>query len=389
MIELVGRAQLRVASCEFQTRNSQLATRNWRAPVALAWLLLTLFPAGAQTAEKITWRADRQPLSSALAGLAGLTDATPGLAYEVATGASGTTPITLSLRQAGPATVRQAIGHAAGLWWVDTPEGLVLTSARRVPLGALSARSIPSALLHDPQADELVPRLLEPWRTGGEILHDSATGAWIATLDTAGHVRLIELLSLLQLARSTAPPLFAENPVLDQTKPLSGTLHPGSWSAWCDELTQAADLSVSLEPGLDRGATAPAITLGGTRAELPRLLAGVGLRATLIRGVCCIGQKTAIDQQHPALRRRLAAIPLPHVVTTTVGGQQLAEALRRQVMATTWSAPGWGLEWIPTTTSRRGFLLIAADPPTIHAVLDAVDVLDRLGLADGLPALAH
>ncbi len=359
-----------------------------RLLVVLVTLLSAVLSTSAGAAEKLSWRADHQPLGTALAGLAGLTDAAPNLAYEVASGAAGNAPITLSLHEAGPATMRQAVANAAGLWWVDTTDGIVLTSARRLPPTTLSSRSIPSGLLVDPQAEALVPRLLEPWRTGGEILHDPATGMWIATLDNAGHARLVELLSLLQLPRPWAPALLAEDPALDPTRPLNGSLRPGSWSAWCDELALAADLSVSLEPGIDQGATAPALVLGGTRADLPRLLAGVGLRASLIRGVCCIGRAPAVDRQHPALRRRLAAIPLPHLVNDAATGQRVAEALRRQVLPARWNEPGWGLEWIPTTATRPGFLLIAADPPTIHMVLDALDVLDRLGLVEGLAALA-
>lgn len=362
--------------------------RRLLAGLAIAGLLLVVLSTAAGAAEKLSWRADHQPLGTALGGLAGLTEASPGLAYDVATGAAGNAPITLSLREAAPATVRQALAHAAGLWWIDTPDGIVLTSARRLPPGELSARSIPSGLLKDPQAEELVPRLLEPWRTGGEIIHDPATGMWVATLDSAGHAQLVELLSLLQRPRPWAPALLADEPALDPSRPIAGALHPGSWSAWCDELAQAADLSVSLEPGLDQGATAPALALGGTRADLPRLLAAVGLRATLIRGVCCIGRAPASDRQHPALRRRLAAIPLPHLVDSSADGRRVAEALQRQVLPTRWSEPGWDVEWIPATTSRTGFLLVAADPPTIHAVLDALDVLDRLGLVDGLAALA-
>ncbi len=377
----------------------------WQRTSVSLLLAACLFCAEACAAEnsagQITWHTDHQPLSSALAGLISLsesangrmTDAAPSLAYEVATSPTGTAPVTLSLRHAGPATVRQALAHAAGLWWIDTADGLLLTSTRRLPLSALSARTLSSAMLVDShadlQAEELVTRLLEPWRTTGEILHDRATGAWSATLDDAGHARLVELLSLLQSPRPWAPALLPDAPATDPAGLVSGAqLHPGSWSAWCDELALAAELSVSLEPGLDRGATAPAVALSGTRAELPRALAAVGLRAALIRGVLCVGRNVPTDSQHPALRRRLAVIPLPHLITDNPAGQRLADTLRQRILPSAWDQPGWGLAWLPTTATRQGFLLAAADPLTIHALLDALTLLDRVGLDDGLTRLA-
>jgi hypothetical protein len=90
------------------------------------------------------------------------------------------------------------------------------------------------------------------------------------------------------------------------------------------------------------------------------------------------------NREHPAHRSRLALIPIPHLLQEGVTGEALAEALRSAVAPPAWTLPGWTLSWRPTLQA----LIVIADPPTIHLVLDALDTLDRNGPAAGMAALA-
>ena len=162
-------------------------------------------------------------------------------------------------------------------------------------------------------------------------------------------------------------------------------------------LATATNASVSLAPEVTSRGAAPAIA-ALTVADLPAALAAAGLRGRCIHGVWCISvTDIPEDREHPAQRRRLAIVPLAHLVPensadpAAAAGARLATALRACVVPSAWNRPGWSLTWMatwPGLPAANG-LLIAADPPTMHAVLDACDVLDRLGVEAGLEALAR
>ncbi len=147
-------------------------------------------------------------------------------------------------------------------------------------------------------------------------------------------------------------------------------------------------MSCSISPALiqeglpDRHLALPAIRIG----DLPRQFARIGIQTAFIHGVLCCSSlaEPVEDRRHPAQRRRLAMLPLRHLVRDANEGLVLATALRERVMPWCWSRPGHGLWFL----DRRGTLLVAADPTVIHAVLDALALVDRQGLEAGLRRLA-
>ncbi len=369
----------------------------------LAYGLLALLAAACirtplQSAELLTWSAVNQPLSRALSDLGLLSEETPSLAFDVAISPLAIRPITVGLYAAEPAAVRQALAFAGGLWWAQNPAGgTVFTAAAVPPRGPLRARTHPSGLRQAPASEALVRTMIAPWLGSGSapgepatLTYGSENGLWLATLDDAGQARLVEILALLQLPTPTVPPLVADPGTPLGGRPVRVALGVMTWADWVTGLSQATALSVSLAPGL---ATTPAPAISAaTIAEVPAALAQAGIRCVCIQGVWCLSRSTIPDErQHPAQRRRLGIIPLPHLADDEAAGQRLAAGLRAEVVPEAWTRPGWCLAWLPNApgiADIRG-LIVAADPPTIHTLLDACDVLDRLGVEAGLEALAR
>lgn len=376
-------------------------------PALLASLALLASATAAHAAELLTWSAERQPLNRALTTLAQLTGDAPALAYDTAIGAASTAPVTLSLRAADPATVRQALAHAAGLWWAtDVTGGTVLTGDARPPRGPLHARTHSSGLRNQPALEPLVRALTGPWlglspgtsaRATPDVSADAATldylpdtGLWQATLDDQGQAQLIQVLGLLQQPLPGVPPLLPDPQTPEPSRRLVGAVRVMPWGDWCAALAEATGNSVSLAPEVS---TRPAPAIAAlTIADLPTALASAGLRGVCLHGVWCISAVSVPDErEHPAQRRRLGVVPLPHLAADDAAGRKLAAALRERVIPSAWTQPGWSMSWlttIPGLPAAHG-LLIAGDAPAIHAVLDACDVLDRLGVEAGLEALAR
>ena len=367
------------------------ARLRWKPAIGALLLTACSLPA----AERISWSADHKPLATAIGELSQLSGEAPSLAFDVATSAAATRPATLALREAEPPAMRQAVAHASGLWWAIDPKNgrACLTADPHLPRGVLRVRAHPTALLRDAEAEVAVRTLISPWlgrpagSPGGEatLAYDPAAGTWTAVLDADGQAQLVDLLTLLQLPRPQAPDLVPDDGTPDPRIPVSAAIDPGSWSAWTATLSAALGASVSLAPGLDDGATAPAVVLTGTRGDVAPALARIGLRAAAIQGVWCIARDIPEDRQHPALRRRIAVLPIPHLAADEAAGRRISTAVRASLGASTWEQPGWDLRW---SAPSRG-LLVAADAATIHRVLDALDVLDRLEPAAGAEALAR
>ena len=381
---------------------SESSRWRWSAglPFAIAFLLNTC-PA----AELLTWNANAQPLGRALADLGRLSNDTPSLAFDLATSPVGAKPITVCLRAAEPAAVRQALAFSVGVWWAeDAAGGVSLTSDARPPRGPLRARTHSSGLRNTPATEKLVRELAAPWLGAGPgfgptgdrqelatLTYVPENGLWLATLDANGQARLVEILTLLQLPTPNVPPLVPDpgTPLGDQL--LSNPIGVMPWSDWVTALASATGHSVSLAPGIAGVRAAPEIR-ARTIAEIPAALAIAGIRSACIQGVWSLSS-TGVpdDREHPVQRLRYGIIPLPHLAADDAAGQRLAANLRTHVVPDAWTRPGWDLAWLPTIAGiapAKG-LLIAADPGTIHAVMDACDVLDRLGVEAGLEALAR
>ncbi len=360
---------------------------------ALAGVFLGLALSAAEplASERITWSSTSQPLAIALDSLAHLSLQAPQLDYATATSPAAVTPVDCVLREADPIAVRQALAHAADLWWAPVPEtdnDTILSRSPQPPRGRLRVTNHSSSQL-DPATEDHLRVFLAPWLGPGDRFHpgegtvvlDLAHGGWIATLDDPGRMHLIELLSLLQQPRARVPPLVPDGGVPDPQARLDLDLAPGSWLAWLTTVANTVGLSVSLAPGINQGATAPELHLHGRQAELAPALHQLGLESAIVAKVLCLGRTPPTDRQHPALRRRLALIPASHLARTTSAGAELITHLRQALPPADWTNPGWGLAWLPTANA----ILIAADAATIHAVLDVVDARDRTDLGPTQP----
>jgi hypothetical protein len=363
--------------------------------LAGVFLALALTAAEPPVGERLTWSATGQPLALALDHLTHLSQQTPQLDYETATSPRAAAPLDCVLRVADPAAVRQAVAHAAELWWAPVPGTAgetLLGRSPQPPRGRLRVTHHPSARL-DAATEALVRNHLAPWLGPGDRFHpgegtvnpDQARGGWVATLDDPGRAELIELLALLQQPRARVPPLIPDAGEPDPLAVLDLDLAPGSWQAWLTSLSEAVSLSVSLAPGLNRGATAPELHVHGRQADLAPALRQVGLESAIIASVLCLGRTPPTDRQHPALRRRLTLIPVPHLANDPAQGQTLAQRLHATVDPTCWLLPGWSLSWLDEVRA----VLVAADALTIHRLLDALDAMDRDELGAIRPSLGQ
>ncbi len=357
-------------------------------------------PAGEADQEAtVTWSADRLPLSEGLRQVGQRNPRTPAVDYTIAAGPVAATPVTMDLRRADTDAIRQAFAHAAGRWWApaaDDPQTAVLTGAMTPPRGRLRVDTHTSGLTGAANSaginplEDTVRALMAPWlaaEAGGanvpSLTYEPDSGTWTATLDEDGQSRLVGLLSDLQRLRARVPPLLADSregaaaQVWRDGNPLR--LPAGGWSAWCRTLADALDGSVALAAGVGIGADAPAVELPLDPGGLAERLAAVHLRIAEIHGVWCVGHEPPMDDLHPALRRRIAILPIPHLVTEAVSGARIAAALARRVP----DLPGWGVHVLPDGRT----LLVAADTASIHGVLDLLDRLDRAGQATGLESL--
>ena len=303
---------------------------------------------------------------------------------ELGSGA-GAEPVVLSLVHASPATLRQAFAHALGRWWTVSPSGAIrYQRAAGLPAARLTVRTHTTGLVRQNGVEARVRALLTPWlaEPAAGLTYEASEGLWSATLDSDGHARLIEALGVLERAAAPCPSLVIgpEQPAPDALLP--SALIVDSWGDLARKLAQAARLSVSCVSGLPALAR-PLSLPAGRLADLPARLEAAGVRAAIRHGVLCIGADEPVEREHPALRRRVVLLPIPHLVTRPVDGDVLVAAIRRHVAPAWWRLPGSGLEWLP----ERQALLVAADVATIHAVLDLCDRVDLLGLDAALAGL--
>ena len=289
--------------------------------------------------------------------------------------------VVVGLHRAAPSSTRQAIAHGLGCWWIEEDDGtLHLTRTATVFPGPLRVR-VYSSQVQQPEARNLVPRLLTPWLAGNAVLNGSAAdGSWIATLDSSGHRQLIELLTLLERPNIRVPDLIPDPAQPDLTSPLQRAPITSNWPAFAADMVAITGLNIAINAPeslpVPHFSQAPA-TLAGLASNLD------GVQARWLRGVLCIGNKPPEDTEHPAQRRRWATVPIAHLLADAPGvdAHALARELQHRTGSEHWHKPGYALEPIPTINGSQppGLLLVAADIPLIHATLAILADLDALG----------
>jgi hypothetical protein len=362
-----------------------------RLPVVALVLAGTVFSAEPPTTQ-VTYAAVDQEAVATIAALGQLS----GEAYQpdvelLVAGINGTRT-SLSLIGAAPDACRQAVAFALDCWWArDADGGIVLTTGDRLPRGPVTVRTLSSTLRRQPQIQPLVERLLAPWLGGpAGVSYLPSEGLWSATLDSDGHRRLVELLSLCESPTAQAASRVADPATPDPRRLTTQEVTAHAWPTLVEKLAQAVQAPVALSPRLRLrnfprdGVQLPRQSIGQVTASLHVL----GITASWCQGVLCLAEpslpRERIERQHPAQRRSLALIPLGHVVGSPIDGELVVATLRRQVAPRWWELPGAGIEFL----ADSGSLLVAADIETQQAVLNAVTALDTLGLELGLQTLS-
>jgi hypothetical protein len=360
-----------------------------RRPRSLAGLIaLAALAPGAATAAEIAYLAPDggQVAIEAIGAIADLSGVPQSLDAGMAA-SDGRRRICVELRHAALATERQAMACALGCWWLrpDGPqEAVVFTRAVVLPEGQVQARWTPSSLIDRPELPDVVRSLLAPWLgPGAGIAYERDSGSWPATLDRPGQARLVQLLALLERPHACCPDAMPDPEQPDLRRDLASPVTAGSWEQLARGLSEAADISVALGPGLALGGACPDALPQGSISSTLRALRASGVHAEVRHGVICLDRASIGNCEHPASSRQLAIIPIAHLARSAAEGSRIAAAVRQVVTPEAWALPGWGLHFIPATKA----LLAAADPEHLHAVLDALATIDQLGLDDGLRAL--
>lgn len=365
-----------------------------RVRSVVAWLallivaLMSSLSAGESSGTRVTYAAPDQETAVVIATVSTLSSEQYQPEVELLVAGINSTHASLSLINASPSTCRQAVAFALDTWWAMGLDGtIVLQTSAIPPRGALSARTMTSTLRRQPALVPIAEHLLAPW-LGGQagLSYLPNEGQWSASLDEDGHRRLVEFLSLCERPASQAASRLADADTPDQRRLLSAEISVRSWPALVTELAQATQTSVALSPRLrlrtfpTDGVKIPQVTL----AQLSETLRQHGIAARWCRGVLCLGENSVTQartlKEHPAQRRRLALIPIGHLLTTAVDGDLIVTALRRHVAQGWWELPGAGIAYLTTTNA----LLVAGDVDSQHSVLDALAAIDTLGLELGL-----
>lgn len=368
-------------------------------PLVWAWVGCALFviamardvSAGEPATTRVTYVAADQEAAAMLAAVGTLSGEHYQPDVELLVAGINGTRSSLCLMNAGPSACRQAVAFALDCWWVrDAEDGIVLSTNDRLPRGPLEVRTLTSTLHRQPQLQGLAERMLAPW-LGGQagLSYLPSEGLWSATLDSEGHRRLVELLSLCERPTAQAASRLADPATPDLRALTANDLSVRSWPMLVEGLAQVLQAPVALSPRVRLrtfpvdGVRLPRQALG----QVAESLRAQGVSATWCQGVLCLGDlalpRERVERQHPAQRRRLAMIPIAHLLSNPVDGELVVATLRRHIAKTWWELPGAGIEFL----ADSGTLLIAADVDAQQAVLDAIGALDTLGLELGLQTI--
>jgi hypothetical protein len=287
------------------------------------------------------------------------------------------------LREATAETQCQAFAHAVGMWWADVDTGVRYTTDGRIPLARVRVETYGDPVGPDRQREASVVRLMGPWIDGerSAVTYDGDRRQWIASLDGAGHARLVELLGVFERREPTCPSDLGDPAAIDPDRRSGAEISATSLDELLARLADGFRCSVSASSDLVMPPQLPVVGRGTRCADALATLRASGIPVASVRGVLCLGRQ-AIDREHPAQRRRLAVIPIAHLVHDAVESELLAARLERSVFPPAWDRPGYGLVLI-----APGTLLVSADTVVIAGVLDALARIDTLGFAEGIETL--
>ena len=209
-------------------------------------------------------------------------------------------------------------------------------------------------------------------------------------MDDNGHQRLFELLRVCERLSARATTRVADVDMPDFRRMISTEFSAHTWGTLVEELAKSMNASVAAAPLLHLQKFPP----GGVRMRQQMLghviatLRDYGILSRWSHGVLCLSENARpparFDREHPAQRRQLACIPIAHLLSNALDGEVLATMIRRDVSPSSWTLPGAGLELL----DQNRVLLVAGDIDAQHAVLEAINAIDRLGLELGLQSLA-
>lgn len=284
----------------------------------------------------------------------------------------GGRPVWFALAGNEPVPARQALAHAIGCWWTSATSGQ-LTRDVRLSTADASVRTFPPMPFTPAASEALLRRLLDPWLGGdGGLALDTATNVWNATASPSGLARLEQLLAALGDPAPRAPHLL---PAGLPTNAFARSPRGADLGAWSLDLAACSGVAVALASDCDPAAAAPAGTVSNLR-EAVAALAASGLSAALHHGCLGIGLATPLDRLHPAERAAVAVLPIGHLCRNDDQVVQLSAQLGARVAPQAWDMPGWAI----APLAWRRSLLVVADPPTIHAVMTALEAADQIGL---------
>lgn len=347
--------------------------------------------AGEPATTQVTYVAADQEASAMLAAVGTLSGERYQPDVELLVAGINGTRTSLCLINAGPNACRQAVAFALDCWWIrDAEGGIALSTNARLAQGPVEVRTLSSTLRRQPQVQALVERLLTPWLGGpAGLSYLPSEGLWSATLDSDGQRQLVELLSLCERPSAQAVSRVADPATPDLRAIIANELSVRSWPTLVEGLAQALQAPVALSPRVRlRNFPVDGVRLSRqTLGQVAESLRAQGISANWCHGVLCLGDLSLpterVERQHPAQRRRLATIPIGHLLSNPVDGELIAATLRRHVAVAWWELPGAGIEFL----AESGTLLVAADVDAQQAVLNAVSALDTLGLELGLQTI--
>ena len=358
---------------------------------------------GEVVVQRINYQAADQEVADLFAGLGAFSSEHFQPDVDLLVSGIGATRARFSLIQASSAACRQALAFSLDCWWAYESDGIIaLLTSDNPPQGVVSVRTCTSTLRRQPAIPPLVDRLIAPWldgKIGGKIRgkEDGKTGlsylpedaTWAATLDDNGHQRLFELLRVCERLSARATTRIPDVDLPDLRRLILTEIAVHNWGALVEELAQSMQASVAIAPLLQL----QKFPLGGVRIRQQKLdqiistLREYGIVSRWSHGVLCLSendrQPARFDREHPAQRRQLACIPIGHLLSQALDGEVLATMIRRYVTPSSWDLPGAGLELL----DQNRVLLVAGDIDAQHAVLDAINTIDRLGMELWLSSL--